>query len=77
MPFDPFFKQKMPTEHSVSPVVVKVGGRTTVIEMVFVIDVFAFEVACTVTVAEAATVGATKVAEKSASLVRQGFVVPD
>jgi hypothetical protein len=66
----------MSTTHSVSPVVVKVGGRTTVIEIVFVSEVFAFEVACTVTVLELARfVGARKVTVKSVALVRQGLFV--
>lgn len=40
----------MSSWHSVNPVVVNVGGKTTVIEIVFVTEALAFAVASTITV---------------------------
>ena len=77
-PFAPFFKQKMPTKHSVRPVVVNVGGRTTVIEIVFVIEVLAIDVASTCTVNEDARfVGELYVARKFVVFVNVPQLAPE
>ena len=68
----------MPTKHSVNPVVVNVGGRTTVIEIVFVIEVFAIAVASTCTVNDDARfVGEVYVARKFVVLVSVPQLSPE